>query len=103
MHIVTTKHGFKFSVEADGFSGQEDAKERGEAYIEAALDRLSASTAAAIFGASVAQVYGQNIQAGSLDALDRIAAKGQGVATKAWHRPDAAFFTVSAWLDLDAA
>jgi hypothetical protein len=101
--IITTRHGFKFSIESFGFSGKTEAREIGEAYIESAIDRMSAATVAKVFGADVAEIHGQCPPAHLKAPLYRVLSIAAGRATKGWHRPDEAGFMVSAWIDLDNA
>lgn len=94
MSIITTRHGFRFSIEREGFRHEESSAEKGDAFAETELDRLSAATVARIYGESVACVAGQSVATPTLDRLNARTAKA---ATKGWHNPENAFFMISAW------
>lgn len=102
MNIITTRHGFQFAVETHGFEHNEDDAKRGVFLVERHLDWLGYTTVAAMFGESIASTYGQNVT-GTGSGLAKIVRRAEAVATKGWSRPDAAFITVSAYINRENA
>ena len=102
MNIITTRHGFQFAVETHGFEHNEDDARRGVFSVERQLDKLGYTTVAAIFGESIASTYSQKVTGTGL-GLAKIVGRAETVATKGWHRPDAAFLSVSAHFDRNNA
>ena len=95
MSIITTRHGFQFNIEREGFLHAESSAEKGDYFVETELDRLSAATVARIYGESVARAAGQSV---ATPTLDRLNWRAEKAATKGWHKPEEAFFMISAWV-----